>query len=69
MTPIRGFSTLLHLHDFGFRIGAVSSGSLLADWSACLRLTSQGWLFVTDSLTARRLSEASLIGSESITVS
>ena len=69
VTRIRGFSSLLHLHGFGSRIRAVSFGSLLADWSACLRLTSQGWLLVTDSLTARRLSEASLIGSETITVS
>ena len=42
VTLIRGFSTLLHLHEFGFRIRAVSFGSLLADRSACLRPTSQG---------------------------
>ena len=41
VTFIRGFSTLLHLHEFGFKTRAVSFGSLVADWSACLRLTSQ----------------------------
>lgn len=41
VTFIRVFSTLLHLHEFGFKIRVVSFGPLLADWSACLRLTSR----------------------------